>query len=149
MTTVINDSSGPLDLLAIEVFEEKYGVILPHEYRSFLSQYNGGYPEPDCFNFVGSDDGSSVDKFLGLGVGEHSNLDDYTSSYKERIPIDFLPIAHDPGGNLIIIGISGEFQNKIYFWDHEYETESPSLENICFVSESLTEFLENLYDIDF
>jgi hypothetical protein len=30
-----------------------------------------------------------------------------------------IPIAHDPGGNMVCLAVTGEKMGKIFFWDHE------------------------------
>lgn len=123
---------------------------MPKDYREFLLVYNGGYPEPDAFHFIGSEDGSTIDRFLGIGVGEHSNLEKYLKTYEGRLPCDFFPIAHDPGGNLICIGTKGQYKGQIFFWDHEYEAdeEEPNMSNMSLVSQSFQELMDNLYELD-
>lgn len=147
---VIYDSNGPLDSKHLEILEKKLGKKLPLDFRAFLLKFNGGYPEPDSFNFFGSEDGSCVDRFLGINVGEHSNLYRYFKTYSKRIPKEFLPIAHDPGGNLICIGLFGEYKNKIYFWDHEFEANGhePNMTNMHLISGNFSEFLEVLHEVE-
>ncbi len=149
MDTLIRDSSGTTDLSEIERVEQLAGARLPSEYRNFLLRHNGGYPDPDGFLFKDLSDGSSVDRFLSIGSGEHSNLEKYLITYQGRFPVDFLPIAHDPGGNLVLIGTSGGHSGKIYFWDHEYEADGsePDMSNMHLVAQSFSEFLNGLFEV--
>lgn len=65
-----------------------------------------------------------------------------------RVPDPMVPIAHDPGGNLVCISVTGEDAGKVYFCDHEGEyangqrnrTES----NVHLVADSFTEFITSL-----
>lgn len=41
----------------------------------------------------------------------------YTRSH--RVPKEMLPIAVDPGGNLVLLAIEGEDTGKVFFWNHE------------------------------
>jgi len=150
MTTVIKDSKGPISESTIDNLEQRMSIKLPIRYRDFLGKYNGGYPEPDGFLFKDESDGSSVDRFLEIGVGEHSNLEKYLVTYSGRIPKNLFPIAHDPGGNLVVIGLSGDEQNKVYFWDHESEADGyePDMSNVNLVANDFAEFLGLLYEID-
>jgi hypothetical protein len=115
-----------------------------------LAENNGGYPYPDGFCIKAIDDESTVDRFLVLDVGPNSNLDNYVRVYKDRIPKELFPIAHDPGGNLVCIGISGEHLGRIYFWDHEYEADESNVDfsNVHLVAETLEGFLANLYELE-
>jgi hypothetical protein len=146
----IRDGKGTIGHALIEEYEKIWGVELPTEYRDFLAENNGGYPYPDGFCIKAIDDESTVDRFLGLDVGPNSNLDNYVRVYKDRIPKELFPIAHDPGGNLVCIGISGEHLGRIYFWDHEYEADESNVDfsNVHLVAETLEGFLANLYELE-
>lgn len=52
-------------------------------------------------------------------------------------------------GNQIILGVSGKYKNKIYFWWHEGESETEKItySNIYLISESFTSFLDSLENI--
>lgn len=149
MNTSIKGSKGSNKLDEIERLEELIGSRLPRAYREFLLQHNGGYPEPDGFLFKDLSDGSSIDRFLGVDVGEHSNIDKYLVTYQERIPDGFFPIAHDPGGNLVLIGVTGRHSGNVYFWDHENEADgsAPDMSNMHLVAGDFSDFLNNLYEI--
>src|SRR5688500_3511951 len=93
----IKDGPGGLSEERLARLETRWGFILPTTYRDFLLTYNGGFPEPDAFTLIGTVDGSSVDRFLGVDVGPNSNLEKYLTNYESRLPPDLFPIAHDPG----------------------------------------------------
>lgn len=40
--------------------------------------------------------------------------------YGYRLPKYFVPLVADPGGNLAVYSVKGEYAGKVYFWDHEY-----------------------------
>lgn len=132
----------------VEAFEAKLGRRLPDSYRAFLLSYNGGRPKPSVFRFVlknGKQSDSSVHWFLSLHEGEHSNLERELRSLKGRIPPDTLPIAIDPFGNVVLLGISGETRGKIYFWDHEEEPASqPNWSNVDLIADNLDSFMQGL-----
>ncbi|WP_033852683.1 SMI1/KNR4 family protein, partial [Yersinia wautersii] len=118
--TVIHDAKGPADELSIVNIEKKLGITFPNDYREFLKKYNGGYPEPDGFYFIDSKDGSCVDKFLSTNGDKSDSIAACYDLYKKRIPQGFVPIATDPGGNLLLL--CGTKENSgIFFWDHEEE----------------------------
>ncbi|EKP4478763.1 SMI1/KNR4 family protein [Cronobacter dublinensis] len=150
MTEILNFNS-PIADEAISDFEKKVDLLLPDDYKEFLKTYNGGQPVPNAFRFYAErDDGSSVDWFLSLGKEKYSNLQKYYQNFKERIPADFLPIAHDAGGNLIILA-NNEENTGIYFWDHEYEAdegEIPTMDNVYFIAKSFSDFLKNLHETE-
>ncbi|OKP66385.1 hypothetical protein A3842_29585 [Paenibacillus sp. P3E] len=44
---------------------------------------------------------------------------DIVRIFEDRLPIGFVPIGSDPGGNVLCIGTDDEFTGKIYFRDHQ------------------------------
>lgn len=150
MITIIN-AKDPATSESISDFEGKIGSKLPDDYKNFLLKYNGGQPLPNSFKFFSNkEDGSSVDRFLSLGKEKNSNLLKYYNNYKDRIPSDFFPIAHDAGGNLILMGPNSD-DNKIYFWDHEIEADEgyiPDMSNVYLISQSFSIFINSLYEVE-
>ena len=60
-----------------------------------------------------------------------------------------VPIAHDPGGNLLLVSCEENSFGSIYFWDHENEIDYKNVSdnersNIHFVANSIGEFLSKL-----
>ncbi|ELZ8935263.1 SMI1/KNR4 family protein [Cronobacter dublinensis] len=150
MTEILNYNAPAVDE-AIADFEKRSKIILPDDYKDFLRKYNGGQPVPKSFRFYSNrEDGSSIDWFLSLGKDKYSNLQKYYQNFKERIPAGFLPIAHDAGGNLIILA-NNEENTGIYFWDHEYEAdegEVPTMDNVYFIAKSFSDFLKSLHETE-
>jgi len=137
----------------LEEVERDLGSPLPDDYRAFLNEYNGGYPEPDGFLFDrnGVPSKGMVDRFLSIYSGESSNLERYLKTYKGRMPANLVPIAKDPGGNLVVVSISGEDANTVYYWDHDEEAEdgeAPTYRNVYFIAPNFTVFLESLQNFD-
>jgi len=136
----------------LAAFEQAYGVRLPDDYRSFLLNYNGGYPSPSVIDFIqyGSEQSDIVNNLFGIHEGEYwANLDWHLQMLEDRIPMGFIPIGDDPGGNVYLLGVMGEFVGKVYFWDHEEEAQlydkEPDFENMSFIAISFTEFLNKLH----
>ena len=144
----IFDGKKPPTREQIEQLEIRYKGKLSREYLDFLLAHNGGWPVPDGFNYIDNKTGSEkhgmVDCFLGIHNEYDNNFYKYLETYKERMPIDLIPIANDPGGNLICLSLeSGE----IYFWDHDCEVEEgevPDYQNLHFIADSFGVFLNNL-----
>lgn len=148
--TRIHDSKGVISEQEITNLENQLGINLPNDYKEFLKKHNGGYPEPDGFDFANGDDGSSVDKFLEMSDSKNASIIDYYQAYKNRIPKNYFPIAKDPGGNLILIEINHK-ESGVYFWDHENEAEdgdTPWMDNVYLISSSFNDFIDNLYEIE-
>ena len=151
MTVQISRSREKLSSQKIAAIERKLSLSLPSQYRAFLLTYNGGRPRPKRFP-IGDDSFSShgqVHFFLCVKEGDSYNLEDWVTDYYDRIPSGFLPIAVDPGGNLICLAIAGDNAGKVYFWDHEEEVEegqTPGYENVYLIANSFHEFLNCLSD---
>ncbi len=97
---------------------------------------------------------SFIDWFLAIYDGEYDNLKSYIQAYKietKRLPSHILPIAHDPGGNLICISCKTNDEGCIYFWDHENEVDysiqqNDDYSNLYFIANNFNEFIDNLND---
>jgi len=147
----ISDSYPPLIKADIAELERKLGISFPFDYKNFLLAHNGGHPTPDSFSIKGEAEGSKsmIQGFFGIQAGEYDNLFDTMQRYHSRVPANFLPIAYDPGGNLICLSVAGEDMGKVYFWDHEEEAEEgepPSYDNVYFVADSFNDLLNSLTD---
>ena len=148
--TQMHDSKGVLDEKDLVNLESQLGIKLPNAYREFLKKNNGGYPQPDGFDFADGEDGSSVDKFLEISGSKNESIIEYFNNYKDRIPKNYFPVAKDPGGNLILIGINN-VRADVYYWDHENEAEDgdiPWMDNMHLVASNFDEFINNLYEIE-
>lgn len=149
MVAIIN-KLGPLDPQEISVFEKSQGITLPTDYKLFLEEYNGGKPVPNSFDFDDGNDASCIDSFLGLTNKEYYSIQDYMKGYEGRIPEGFIIIAHDPGGNLVLLCVT-EGRKGVYFWDHEMEAEDgeiPGFENMHLITESFEGLLLMLYEVE-
>lgn len=151
----INESKPPITEKQLAATERKLKISLPPQYRAFLLRHNGGWPEPDSFVFKqgrGSYSDSTVNRFLAIHDGPHSNFVEYFKTYKTehpRVPEELVPIANDPGGNLICIALAGDRPGAVYFWDHEEEAdfrdgEPATWDNVHLVADSFDAFLQGL-----
>ncbi len=152
MTIDIYRSRKRLSEQDIAEAEEELGLSLPVQYRDFLSKHNGGHPEPNAFPIENnpSDDHGLVHYFLCVKENDVYNLVDWVKRFHDRIPSGFLPIAVDPGGNLICLSTIGKNAGKVYFWDHEEEAregEVPGYDNVYFIANSFSEFLGSLTEL--
>ncbi len=142
----INSANPTISLQDINLFQNENEVNLPQSYVEFLLKYNGGYPEESNFKISEEQGESLVNKFYGLGDMK-SNLGKVFDLLEEEIPKEFISIANDPGGNEILIGVSGKFKGKIYFWVHDIEPEN-EMGNMFILADDFDEFLNNLYRVE-
>jgi hypothetical protein len=150
MGVEVIESSTPLTEANLVRAEQRMGRPIPPAYRAFLLAHNGGRPEPYAFQMEGRHgnprQGGCVDWFLGIDTGRYySELENIVKSASNRISPHLFPIGTDPGGNLICLSTSVSDEGAVYFWDHEFEGETPSRDNVYFIASSLEAFLNSLY----
>ena len=148
----ILNSPSSIDFKVIEALEQYWEFSLTKDYKLFLSKYNGGSPDFNYFSFKqNSDNGSFVDNFFGICKDKNNNLLVNMKLYNNRIPSNFLPIADDPGSNLILLSVKGLDRGKVYFWDHNFEVEdgvTPDYSNLTLIADSFDEFIHSLKSDD-
>ena len=144
-TVKFYNTEQSVDIEDIADIESNFRLQFPRVYVTHLLLHNGGQCDPNVFSFIenGKETKSCVDWFLALYDGEYDNLEKYFELYKtsNRLPESVFPFAHDPGGNLLCLCCESE---KVFFWDHESELETPQVKDLIYVSEGLTEFLSSL-----
>ncbi|WP_146549794.1 SMI1/KNR4 family protein [Rummeliibacillus suwonensis] len=139
-------SHDNLSLEQIEKFEIENNVKLTELYKSFLLKWNGGKVIPNLFMISNEQGPSVLNVFYGIG-DMYDNLTDFIDIMDERLPLGFIPIGDDPSGNVVCLGTKDPYYDKIYFWNHEQETEEPDdMSNMHFLANNIDEFLDNLYE---
>jgi hypothetical protein len=152
------DTHRPTTAGEIAALEAKVELVFPASYTAHLLRYNGGRCRPDVFYYRlnGTSAKSIVTWFLGIHEGKYSNLARYIDSYKlleKRLPSHILPVARDPGLNLICISCGPLDNGTVYFWDHEMEVDytvanDSDCSNLFFIAEDWEAFLAGLVDDD-
>lgn len=110
--------------LDVARFERVNNLALPKSYRRFLSEQNGGRPRDGEFPVPGWGV-TVVDTFFGIGTGDSYDLQRQLDHLADSRNIDLLPIATDPGGLLLFLGIRGPHVGSIFFWDHKDAASQP------------------------
>jgi hypothetical protein len=148
----------------VDRLEARLGGALPDDYRQFIRRYGQGavrhgkwFPlqEPTPWGQWGI-----VDQFLGYSTKATDGLDAALDLFEDRIPAGTLPIAYDPGGNLLLLSASGAAAppGAVWFWDHEHRPRPSSdgddwratpgqagpADDVYAVAPSFTTFLESL-----
>ena len=156
MLRQITDTLGPLPEDVFRRAETEIGVPLPEPYKQFLQQFNGGRPEPARFRiewreqpFAKRFPYDGVHVLFGFQDGSPSDFLRNLQDYRARIPEDTVPIGCDPGGNLLLLGLTGPNAGKVFLWVQDYEVEegeTPDYSNVGLIAPSFDEFLRSLYD---
>lgn len=142
----------PITEKEINNIEELLVCTFPSDYKNHILKHNGGKCKPNVFSFIENDkkSKSNIDWFLAIYNGKYDNLISYINIYKieqKRLPKSLIPIAHDPGGNLICISCCEPDYGFIYFWDHEKEGNNEQddyKENLFLIAKSFNKFINNL-----
>lgn len=129
----------------IELYEEFTGFKLPKDYKLFLQLTNGGKPKKRYFLYKNKqDDGSLLSILFGFNENKYRNIIRYYNNTKSTIPNNMVPIGMDQGSNMILLSVKGQDYGKIYFADHETETEN--FNNLILLADSFDEFINGLKD---
>ena len=135
----------------LKAVEEMWGYALPKSYRLFLLNNKESRPEKNLFSFKNKSGGSCLNEFFGIKKDFNNNILLKQKYAGYRIPENFLPIASDVYGNLILISVKNADRGKIYFWDHEMEAdngETPDYSNLTLIADSFDEFINGLRSDD-
>ncbi len=141
----MQEINGHLDDQFVITIEQFFRFKLPQSYKLFLYKSNGGVTKNKFFLLRNNvKEGSVLDRLFGLTAKQYYNMLVYYRDYSTRIPINTLPIGCDPGGNIILLSVKGEDYGKVYFWDHEMETDPPDYSNLTLIADSFDEFINGL-----
>ncbi|MGH6613467.1 SMI1/KNR4 family protein [Sphingomonas sp.] len=102
--------------------EALLGASLPESYQAFLRQSDGGTFRDDIVAIPGND---TVLNYMFSTVGPDYDIFKEYDNLRgmDRIPVQALPIADDPGGNLFLLSVEADSHGHVFFWDHEHEPE--------------------------
>ena len=148
MSPTIQHPGPTLSDREIAAFERRLDARLPHDYRAFLQEFNGGVPSARYYSALR--ERLLVQSFTRLAPGRSDDIETIAQSLEGRIPSSFLPIALDPQGSMFLISLREGTRGRVYFWDHEREPEEPtdelaSFSNIYEIAPSFTDFFGALY----
>jgi SMI1-KNR4 cell-wall len=154
MNLLMHDSYPRISEKEILNTEEEIGKSLPDDYKAFLLESNGGQPELKKFPIQNNenDDAGILSWFLGICPGDYHDLLTNVNRFSDRIPENLIPIARDPGGNLILMSLDGKDKGNVYFWAHEEECdegETPNYDNLYPVADSFKRLIESLSPANF
>ncbi|MEK4851454.1 SMI1/KNR4 family protein [Paenibacillus sp. FSL H7-0756] len=152
-------------MVRVSNIENKYNISFPELYRLFVLKYGNSifnesvtYKSIELSPCADKNGLSTFDSFFGFDGGV-DDLENKINQYYERIPSSLMPIADDGNGNLICIGVKGNYNEKIYFWHHEDELSANLMlnekkyrniglddywDNIFLISNTFTDFISSL-----
>lgn len=136
----------------LEDLEQEVGLILPEDFRLSCLQHNGADAYPSTFKTKDNSYEANVQFFYSV-LSKKNKTDTISYMYKiydGRLPDKMVPIGVDGFGNQICLHVLDQGKGGIYYWDLENETEGlgNSMKNFYLISESFTEFIQDLYEIE-
>jgi hypothetical protein len=88
---IINSENEKISLENIKIFEEKYNVTLPEEFKRFLLEYNGGDVKPNVFKISDEHGESALNTLYGLDISsEYDELSNVFDSLEGELPENFI-----------------------------------------------------------
>lgn len=108
-------NTPPTTAKQIAELEKETGFDLPHDYKQFLLENNGGVPENTLFSIPDCNEEALIGYFLDIDRPKE-NISFWIKEFHDDLPESFLPIAFDLGGNAILMDI--EDTGTLYYWDY-------------------------------
>jgi hypothetical protein len=145
----IRDERPPVSAEALAEAEARLGSIgtrIPPSYKAFLGEQDGGKPVRNAFSFQQHDreQHDLVRLFFGIAESPNGDLVSEADTARDRLPADVLPIATDSFGNLVVLDGRDGRDGPVLFWDHEFQSDPPSEDDLFWVAPDLETFLTSL-----
>lgn len=114
------DGFAPLTPESLSSFEAALACRFPDDYRDFLLAHNGAVPDGDYstpfVNHDGQPDASLLHVLYGFrGPRMSADIMSAVEAYGDRLPAGFLPIGHNPGGDLFLLRVAGTDLGEVWF----------------------------------
>ena len=122
------------------------GTRIPPGYKAFLAEQDGGKPVRNVFSFQQHDREQEdfVRLFYGIAESPNGDLVSRADTARDSLPADVLPIATDNFGNLVVLDGRDGRDGPVLFWDHEFQSDPPSEDDLFWVAPDLETFLAAL-----
>ena len=146
-TPKFTDSYPLVTPAAVRKVERRLKVKFPADYRQFLLTTNGGTPTPKHFTVPERGD-AIADWWYSIRQERTPGDLEYEqeqAAFWDPLPPGFLAIAHDPGGNTLLLSTQGDDAGSIYFWDRNGLWVREDGKNTFPVASDFTSFLASLW----
>ena len=151
----------PVSAEDINKVGKQIGYVFPDDYTECTSFNNGSAVLPYNFEVDG------ITKVFGTLLSYDEQSSEYIvkvyRSYVSTLPKGIVPFAFDPAGNLLCFDYKDDENNPIVvFWEHENagekeilmreeglteeQAEERARENVFYVADTFTDFLDKLHD---
>jgi uncharacterized protein (TIGR02996 family) len=134
----------PVALADIRAYETRAGLVLPPDYKAFLSNQNGGHPYPEEFLLPNAGRGELPVRLEGFaGIDPRNRPYDHPLDRTRRL----LPINGDGAYGCLFLEVAGPYVGSItYHWDFTHA--GHDAERYVRVAESFAIFLASLITTD-
>lgn len=137
-----------LDYKDLELFQKKYNINLPEDYKAFLLKNNGGSANDEiiCFNAEKIEEPIALGTLFGVGYTKKSlSIETWQNEYGDELSENMLIIGHATGSGLLLL-INQRDWKGVYFWDNclDYENSTQD-ECMYFVAKTFKDFLNGLF----
>lgn len=149
---------GKANIEDIERYEEKTGFKFPEDYKQFLLENNGGYPE--CKENYIAIPGITSEKIKLCWFGGVTGEGEVRKSDKNLFYItpnefgalfdhsEFIPFASPYGYFGLLLGVSEE-RSGVFLYDFQARLKESSRKNVLHkICDTFTEFLELIYPVE-
>jgi len=134
-------------------FEKQFQIQMPQDFKAFMLKNNGGTPLEDwVFDYTenGNENSSVIRDFFIIYTDDSTSYDDLAKAYnsirnEKSAPLDFMPIATDPGGNVIFLNVGKEDNGNVYFGNHELQDNKTGYIVMSLIANSFSEFINKCY----
>ncbi|CAO4845691.1 MAG: hypothetical protein NEHIOOID_01343 [Holosporales bacterium] len=128
----------------IKTLELYWNINFPKSYKNFLINFNGGIAKKKIFLFKSSNNGIVTHHWYGIRSESFFSILLAMHDKGHRFPDNFIPFCDDSFGNKMLLSVKGQDYGKVYFWDHEMETEPADYSNLTLIADSFEEFINSL-----
>lgn len=118
--------------------EKELKVQFPTDFKDIVLKYNGASPKYIAYDTENTK-GRVAEYLLSFTNNDQDNIIDTYNAIKDRLEEGLVPVMKDPFGNFICFNFSKKDSCELVFWNHDNN-------NIEYISQSFSNFLEKLYD---
>lgn len=141
-------TNPPASPEAVAALESAAGVSLPADYRAALLEANGGRPDEDLLVTLPDGDETVINSFFGAGLGGSDDIWGNRNPIAADIPPGFLPIADDPGGDILLLACTGDDRGAVHYFYHDRPAPAdaavPGFPSVARLAPSFEAFLAGL-----
>jgi hypothetical protein len=148
--SLLDTHAAPISDTDVAKLEALIEAPLPESYVEYLRQSNGGTFRINTVDLPQLGDETVLNYMFTTIDPSYDIVEQYRMLRgMDRIPVQSLPIADDPGGNKFLISLEPATYGQVFFWDHENEPEDggarvADFPNMTHLADDFATFIANL-----